>query len=211
MSELKPGDRVKFLNDTGAGTVISVIDKNRVLVKTEDGFEYPCFKSDLILTEKISGNELKHNSSGEAELEKTLSGDSAIILPSVEQTVAGKMAQTYDKAINGDGKTRQKKKQNPVESRARIEEVDLHIHEIIDDYKNLTAGEILKSQLARFRTALEGAIRNRQSRIIFIHGQGAGKLKHELRKIIDNDYKNCIYQDASFKEYGFGATMIIIK
>ncbi len=92
-----------------------------------------------------------------------------------------------------------------------IEEVDLHIHELIDNYANLSNSEILEIQMARFTTTLEGALRSETKRIVFIHGVGNGKLKFEIRKELDKKYPRLKYQDASFKEYGFGATMVILK
>lgn len=104
------------------------------------------------------------------------------------------------------------KKSIPGKEKANaIEEVDLHIHAIQDDYKDLTNGEIINIQLSRFETALEGALRNNQQKIVFIHGVGNGKLKHELRKKLDRKYPDLKYQDASFREYGFGATLVYLK
>ena len=37
----KLGDRVKFLNDVGGGTVTKIVGKNMVHVENEDGFEIP--------------------------------------------------------------------------------------------------------------------------------------------------------------------------
>lgn len=91
-----------------------------------------------------------------------------------------------------------------------IIEVDLHIHEIVDDYKHLSNGEIIDIQLSRFKTSLETAIIHKNKRIVFIHGVGNGKLKFELRKKLDKEYPKLKYQDASFKEYGYGATMVIL-
>jgi len=90
-------------------------------------------------------------------------------------------------------------------------EVDLHIENLADDHKELESGEILDIQLARFETALETAIRGNSKRIVFIHGVGNGKLKFELRKMLDDKYKKLQYQDASFREYGFGATMVMLR
>jgi len=90
------------------------------------------------------------------------------------------------------------------------EEIDLHIETLIDDHRNMDNGQILEIQLSRFRTALETAILHKGNRIVFIHGVGNGKLKFELRKILDSEYKKVRYQDASFKEYGYGATMVLI-
>lgn len=93
-----------------------------------------------------------------------------------------------------------------------IEEVDLHIHELVDNYQHMTAGEIIQIQLARFETALETGLRNNSTRrMIFIHGLGNGKLKFEITKILDSKYPKLRYQDASFKEYGYGATLVYLR
>ena len=96
------------------------------------------------------------------------------------------------------------KPQNP-----DIEEIDLHIEEILENTSGLTPGEILDAQMARFTTSLEGAVKAKTKRIVFIHGVGNGKLKFEVRKTLDNKYPELQYQDASFAEYGFGATMVL--
>lgn len=92
-----------------------------------------------------------------------------------------------------------------------IEEVDLHIEHLVEDHSKMDNSEILEVQLSRFRTALESAILHKTRRIVFIHGVGNGKLKLELRRILEREYSNVRYQDASFKEYGFGATMVLVK
>jgi hypothetical protein len=89
-------------------------------------------------------------------------------------------------------------------------EVDLHIELLMDNYKSLTNSEILDIQMTRFRSELENAIQKKNRKIVFIHGVGNGKLKHDIRRALDTEYKKLRYQDASFKEYGFGATMVII-
>ena len=47
-------------------------------------------------------------------------------------------------------------------------------------------------------------------RIVFIHGKGEGVLRNALIKELRTHYKQCRYQDASFREYGYGATMVTI-
>lgn len=89
-------------------------------------------------------------------------------------------------------------------------EVDLHIHELLDDVRGLSNGEMLQIQLDKFRQVMAENINNKGRKIVFIHGVGGGTLKTELRKLLDRQYKKHLYQDASFKEYGFGATMVII-
>jgi len=96
------------------------------------------------------------------------------------------------------------------EKQTDLMEVDLHIHEIVDDEKGLSNGEILNIQLRRFETALETALRNKIKKVVFIHGLGQGKLKYEIQKKLNDKYPDLRYQDASFKEYGYGATMVIL-
>lgn len=94
---------------------------------------------------------------------------------------------------------------------ADMEEVDLHIEHLVDDFSGMSAGEILDLQMSRFTIALDGAVRSKTKKIVFIHGIGNGKLKYEIRKTLDSKYSRLKYQDASFKEYGYGATMVILK
>ena len=90
-------------------------------------------------------------------------------------------------------------------------EVDLHISELIDNTSGLTNYEILQIQMERFRSELDNAIKNRVKRIVFIHGVGQGTLKTELMKELNTRYRKYYFQDASFKEYGYGATMVILR
>lgn len=92
-----------------------------------------------------------------------------------------------------------------------LTEIDLHIHELLEDTRGMTNHEMLEVQLGRFRNELETAIANGTRRIVFIHGIGNGTLKQELRKELGTKYKKYDFQDASFKEYGYGATMVILK
>jgi hypothetical protein len=92
-----------------------------------------------------------------------------------------------------------------------IVEFDLHIEELLDDHSGMTSGQIIEYQLDRFKSALNEAIDKKTKKIVFIHGIGNGRLKLELRKTLEEKYHQVYYQDASFKEYGFGATMVIIK
>jgi hypothetical protein len=92
-----------------------------------------------------------------------------------------------------------------------VEEVDLHIEELVENHSGLSGREVLDLQMARFTTALEGALRGKTRRIVFIHGVGGGKLKFEIRKTLDRKYPRLRYQDASFQEYGYGATMVILR
>jgi hypothetical protein len=91
------------------------------------------------------------------------------------------------------------------------EVIDLHIEELIEDESKLLPEEMLAIQLENFRKKLLEAIDRRSKSIVFIHGIGNGKLKMEIRKELDLHFKKYAYQDASFQEYGWGATMVILR
>jgi len=90
-----------------------------------------------------------------------------------------------------------------------IVEVDLHIHELIDSTSGLEKSEILEIQMKKFFSEMDDAIKKGVKRVVFIHGIGQGTLKNEIRKELSTRYKKYYFQDASFKEYGYGATMVI--
>ena len=93
---------------------------------------------------------------------------------------------------------------------SQIVEVDLHIHELLDDFRGLSNSEMPEIQMRKFREELDNAMRKGIKKIVFIHGVGAGVLKLEIRKELDRMKKKLDYQDASFKEYGYGATLVRI-
>ena len=93
-----------------------------------------------------------------------------------------------------------------------IVEVDLHIHELLDDTNGLSNKEMLDFQIKKFREEMDKAIFSHEvKRIVFIHGLGNGVLKQEVRRELSSKYKKYNFQDASFQEYGFGATMVVLR
>jgi len=90
-------------------------------------------------------------------------------------------------------------------------EIDLHIDELMDTTAGLEAGDILDYQLTKFREIMDQNKNNKGQKIVFIHGKGNGVLKNAVLNELKTKYKNVYFQDASFREYGFGATMVTIK
>ncbi|MEA1877282.1 MAG: DUF2027 domain-containing protein [Bacteroidota bacterium] len=90
-------------------------------------------------------------------------------------------------------------------------EVDLHVNQLVDSVVGLSNREILRIQMNKFTSELNEAIQTAAVEIIFIHGIGNGTLKEALRKAVEDDYPVCSQEDASFKEYGFGATLVRIR
>jgi hypothetical protein len=90
------------------------------------------------------------------------------------------------------------------------QEVDLHIEELVDDFRGMNNTEIITIQLNYFRQRLEEAIAGQVRKITFIHGIGNGRLKHEVRRLLST-YEGVRFHDAPYSRYGFGATEVIIR
>lgn len=88
-------------------------------------------------------------------------------------------------------------------------EIDLHIHELIDDARHLSNFEILNIQLKNAKQRLDWAIDKRIKYVVFIHGVGQGVLKAELQTLFRR-YENLEVYDADYQTYGLGATEVSI-
>jgi hypothetical protein len=94
---------------------------------------------------------------------------------------------------------------------AEVIEIDLHINELLDSTAGLSNGAMLQCQLDKFHEVLDENKNRKGQKIVFIHGKGEGVLRNEIEKLLKTRYKTYYFQDASFREYGFGATMVTIK
>ncbi len=90
-------------------------------------------------------------------------------------------------------------------------EIDLHIDQLLDTTAGMSNSDILEYQMRKFNEIMKDNINHKNRKIVFIHGKGDGVLKSTLIKELKNNWPKCYYQDASFREYGYGATMITIK
>ncbi len=102
-------------------------------------------------------------------------------------------------------------KQATKKEQKSVVEVDLHIHQLLDNTANLSAADMLSYQLKKVDETLNEYKTQKGQKIIFIHGKGNGVLRNEIINEIRKKYSSYTYQDASFREYGFGATLITVK
>ena len=104
-------------------------------------------------------------------------------------------------------------KPKPSKPNAQPEElvVDLHAEELLDNTDGLSSGDILMAQMKEFRKIMDENLKKKGKRIVFIHGKGEGVLRKNILQELKYRYKQCTVQDASFREYGFGATLVCIK
>lgn len=101
-------------------------------------------------------------------------------------------------------------KNAPTTRRGDVIVVDLHINELLDNTRGLGAADILNYQIDTFRKVMDDNARNKGQKIVFIHGKGEGVLRKALLKELTHRYKGNDVQDASFAEYGYGATQVTI-
>lgn len=116
-------------------------------------------------------------------------------------------------------KVKERPTRRPVKRRAKnnvrdnngVLEVDLHISELLDNTAGMEPAEILNYQIDTFRKVMDENLQSHGRKIVFIHGKGEGVLRNALMKELNHRYKGHQVQDASFREYGYGATQITIK
>ena len=121
-----------------------------------------------------------------------------------------KKSDTYVRRYND-----RKQTGNPFQLKHRGDEdivvVDLHAHELLDTTTGMSAIDILNFQLQKFRDTLQQYKDKKGQRIVSIHGKGEGVLRRALINDLNYRYKKYQYQDASFQEYGYGATQVTIR
>lgn len=104
------------------------------------------------------------------------------------------------------------KKGNPFVNKTKgdVLVVDLHADAVLETTAGMSHVDILNYQLDVFRKTMEENKGNKGKKIIFIHGKGEGVLRNAVVNELRYRYKRCKYQDASFQEYGYGATQVTI-
>lgn len=89
-------------------------------------------------------------------------------------------------------------------------EIDLHIESLVSTTAGMSPADIINVQLDEFRKVMEDAKDSIGQRIVFIHGKGEGVLRKAIVDELKKKYPKAYVQDASYKDYGFGATMVTI-
>lgn len=180
----KPGDKIRFLDSVGGGTVNRIDEKrNLVYVLDDDGFELPVVPSQCVV----------------------IASDFVVTPASDAHGEAPAPIAAMKKEEPSPVPFRHKK------PKVETVEVDLHIQQLLDTTSGMSNTEMLLYQLKTAKDTMEAHRTRKGQKIVFIHGKGAGVLRRELEKMLQRDYPKCDYQDASFREYGFGATMVTIR
>lgn len=122
--------------------------------------------------------------------------------------VAKQLASKYNVDTN---RQRQNKKASDNPNKLLpIVEIDLHIGELVDTTAGMNNSDMLNLQLDTVRKTMAQHLRRKGQKIVFIHGKGEGVLRKAVIELLKKEYPKAELQDASFREYGFGATLVTI-
>lgn len=180
------GDKVSFLNERGGGIITKVISKKMVEVTIDDGFVFPYAVSELVMIEAAIRQPEP--------------------MPEKEEKKVD-VSKLFSQKLHHSDKP--KKSKPHAQNNGMLEmEINLHIEELLDNYSGMSNAEIINVQLRHFQKALDKAITGHYRKLIVIHGVGNGRLKHEVRTMLNNE--EIRYYDASYAKYGYGATEVFI-
>lgn len=182
------GDRVAFLDEVGGGVVLRPARPGHVMVRTDDGFELECAIKGLV---RVDGDKQGH---------RYRVTDHQAGMVAANDVMDEKRKKRRDIR---PGKT------PPKPEDSGVAEVDLHLHELVEDETRLSDDEKLSYQLAYFERRLEAAIRDGKRKLIVIHGVGEGVLREEVRRMLQY-YDGVRFHDADMGRYGAGATEVLI-
>ena len=194
--EIKIGSEVKFLNDVGGGIVLEIFSDGTASVQGEDGFDMKYNLTELMLvSDSITEQEEEYNNK----------------LPDLAKIIAQDVNDERQKLIQKDFEIKYANvRATNQQRRGEHMVIDLHIHELIDDQSGLQDRTKLDIQLNHFERMMRIAGEQRVKRVIFIHGVGQGVLRNQIRTRLDSYYPDCTVRDGNPREYGAGATEVIL-
>lgn len=144
------------------------------------------------------------------ELKKQMYADSKTSRVSSEDNLNTERIDTYVRRYEKPGQ----KKGNPLINQKKDKDapivVDLHADALLYTTQGMSSADILQYQLDTFHKVLAENKKNKGTKIVFIHGKGEGVLRRALIHELTYRYKQLRYQDASFQEYGYGATQVTV-
>ena len=135
MREIKVGDRVKFLNDVGEGVVLE-LSIGKAVVEDTNGFDREYDVSELIAV-------------GGAEEEAEMYGNK---LPDLDQILKRDISEEKQKKIQEQFEIKYANaRATNQKRRGEHMEVDLHLHELVDEISGLKDRTKLDIQLNHFQ------------------------------------------------------------
>ena len=187
------GDFVRFLNDEGEGYIVQFPTEHIALVEDSSGFAFEHEIAELVLVPNQQKEMQQYNS----------------IVPSTREMLDRNIDSEAVRVAARDFKSRYNDRaSSEFPNSGQDFEVDLHIHELMDHYSNMSNGEIVEVQMQHFERMLRIAEERKVKKIIFIHGVGQGVLRQEIRQHLRMYYPQCEFLDGNYQKYGHGATKV---
>ena len=180
------GDKVRFLNSDGYGIITKILGSNTVELENNFGFQEEYEISELV-SERKQEDYQTENLSFDYQIKSKINAEKT--------------------SKNNLDLKRKFKHLEKYGAKERVV-IDLHIENLIDTHNGMSNSEILKIQMTHFKLFLNKSIDKKQRKIVVIHGVGEGVLRHEIRKELDIYHPYFEYYDASYDEFGYGATEI---
>lgn len=234
---IKIGDRVRFLDAEGGGIVKGFDNKGLVMVEDEDGFEIPTLATQCVVVseeddQRQAGHAPVHQApltraqmaAREAQTEvdklkeenRRLKEEIHALKAEMSDLKLALLRAQYGSQNSSKGskgsKVPNEIKSNPHEVlRGGIIEVDLHIDKLLETTAGMNNAAMLQHQLGIFKQTMESYRGAKGQRIVFIHGKGEGVLRKAIIDELKLRFSKCEWQDASFQQYGFGATQVTIR
>lgn len=193
------GDRVRFLDEEGEGTIMRIISKISVSIDLGDGLEIPVHSDELMLVKRME--EIAEPAFVSERPKEEISD------PDEEKKVLEKL-----RRLNFHNHPSNKRGGFDVSRYAAslsILIVDLHVEKLTERHKSLSNGEKLVLQIRFFEKVMDEGVAGNYKKIIFIHGVGNGVLKKEILKRLQT-YNQIEFGDADERSFGFGATEVKI-
>lgn len=176
--------------------------------KPTDFFEQPALSFTIIENDKpikplvIDAKALKHEMYADAK-QSHISDDSGKNTERIDNYV-----RRYEQPGDKKGNPFAMKKKSGDKDQPLV--IDLHADALLDTTQGMSTADILQYQLDVFHKTIEENKKQKGTKIVFIHGKGEGVLRRALIHELTYRYKHMRYQDASFQEYGYGATQVTI-
>lgn len=135
--------------------------------------------------------------------------EDALMSAPKDKDVAKQLSSKFKVDKNNHNKKSEQQTANPNKLLPLIE-IDLHINQLLDSTAGMNNSDMLNYQLDIVRKTMNEHSRRKGQKIVFIHGKGEGVLRKAVLELLKKEYAKAELQDASFREYGFGATLVTI-
>ena len=188
-SNFKIGDKVRFLNADGFGVITKIINKDEVELENEYGFD-EVFKVKELVAERKKEDYQTDNLAFNKQVNSKINSDA-------NSKQSADLKRKFKHLDQFGNKNR--------------DIIDLHIENLIDSHRGMSNGDILNVQMMHFRRFLNSSINKHHRKIVVIHGVGEGVLRQEIRNDLNQYHSHLEYYDASYQEFGYGATEIRLK